>query len=132
MIEDYKTTIQFEKEATLDTMDRANKVALAATTAYSFVENIGQVVIVAHLFEEGLQAAKDFATPQLRKFVRVITDYQDKMEFTLTKMRRINTLINGKVRTDRSKGKAKKIPELPPANQTPESQNPREQGAIAT
>ena len=74
-IEEYKIAIQFEKEAALDEMTRANKAALAATTACSFMQNIGEVVVAAQLFEEGLQAAKDFATPKLRKFVRVITDY---------------------------------------------------------
>ena len=98
-IKEYKTTIQFEKEATLDAVDRVEKVALAATTTYSFVENTGQVVVDAHLFEEGLQAAKDYAALQFRKFIRVITDYQDKMELTLEEMLRINILIDGKVRT---------------------------------
>ena len=74
-IEEYKTAIQFEKEAALVAMNQTNKVALAATTACSFVENTGQVVVVAHLFEEGLHVAKDFATPKFWKFVRVITDY---------------------------------------------------------
>ena len=47
-------------------------------------------------------------------------------------MRRINTLINGKVRTDQGKGKAKDNPEPPPVNQTPEPKKPEEQGATAT
>ena len=90
-------------------MDQANKVALAVTTTYSFVENTGKVVVAAHLFKERLQAVKDFATPQFRKFVRIITDYQDKMELTLGEMRRINTLINGKVRTDRTKARRRRF-----------------------
>ena len=114
MNEEYKIAIQFEKEAALDAMNQTNKVTLSATTTCSFVENTEQVVVAAHLFEEGLQAAKDFATPKLWKFVRIITDYQDKMELTLVEMRRINTLINGKVRTNWDK--AKEIPEPPPMN----------------
>ena len=39
MNEEYKTALQFAKEAALDASTRANKVALAATKACSFVEN---------------------------------------------------------------------------------------------
>ena len=35
------------------------------------------------------------------------------MEPTLVEMRKINTLISGYVRTDRSKGKEKEVPEPP-------------------
>ena len=54
------------------------------------------------------------------------------MELILAEMHQINTFINGKVRTDRGKGKAKEIPEPPPVNQTLESEKPKELGATAT
>ena len=79
MNEEYKSALQFTKEAALDASTRANKIALAATNACPFVANTDEVVVAANLFKEGLQAAKDFALTKLRKFVRVITDYQDKM-----------------------------------------------------
>ena len=49
--EEYNTALQFENEATLDAMTRANKATLAATTACFFVENTGEVVVAAHLFK---------------------------------------------------------------------------------
>ena len=52
----------------------------ATAKVCAFVENTGEVLVAANLFKEGLQVAKDFATPSLRKFIRVVTDYQDKME----------------------------------------------------
>ena len=67
--EDYKEAAKFAKEATLDTNSRANQVAMAATKACAFVENTGEVLVAANLFKEGLQAAKDFASPKLRKFI---------------------------------------------------------------
>ena len=39
MNEEYKTALQFAKEAALDASTRVYKVALAATKACSFVEN---------------------------------------------------------------------------------------------
>ena len=75
MSEEYKSAAQFAKEAALNASTRANKVAMAATKACSFVENTGEVLVVANLFKEELQAAKDFASPKLWKFVRVVTDY---------------------------------------------------------
>jgi hypothetical protein len=78
----------FAKEAALDSNTRAKQVAASAAKVCSFVENIGEVLVAANLFKEGLQAAKDFASPTLRKFIRVVTDYQDKMECTLEEMRK--------------------------------------------
>ena len=86
MNEEYKSALQFAKEAAIDASTQANKVALAATKAYFFVENTGEVLVAANLIKEGLQAAKDFASIKFRKFVRVVTDYQDKMESTLIEM----------------------------------------------
>ena len=53
-IEEYKKAVKFEKEAVLEAVDRAEKVALAAIIAYSFVENAERMVVSANLFEEGL------------------------------------------------------------------------------
>ena len=110
----------FAKAAALDSNTRAKQVAASAAKVCSFVENTGEVLVAANLFKEGLQAAKDFASPTLRKFVRVVTDYQDKMESTLVEMRKINTLINRQVGTDRSKEKEKEAPESPSTSRTPE------------
>ena len=65
----------FAKEAALDSGIRAKQVAAAAAKACSFVENTGEVLVAANMFKEGLQAAKDFATPTLQKFIGVVTDY---------------------------------------------------------
>ena len=54
------------------------------------------------------------------------------MELTLDEMSRINTLIDGKIRTCRGKGKTKEIPEPPLVTQTPEPKRPEEHGAAAT
>ena len=75
MNKEYKSAVEFTKEAALDASTRANKVAMAATKACSFVENTGEVLVEANMFKIGLQAAKDFASPKLRKFVRVVTHY---------------------------------------------------------
>ena len=92
---DYKEAAKFAKEAALDASSRVNQVAMAATNACAFVENTGEVLVAANLFKEGLQVAKDFASLKLRKFIRVVTDYQDKMQSTLVEMTRINSLISG-------------------------------------
>ena len=52
-------------------------------------------MVAANLFKEGLETAKDFASPNLRKFIRVVTDYQDKMKRTLEEMRKINISLIG-------------------------------------
>ena len=101
---DLQEATAFANEATLDSGIRAKQVAAAAAKACSFVENTGEVLVAANLFKRGLQAVKDFATPTLRKFIRVVTDYQDKMKLTLEEMRKINTLISGLARADRGKG----------------------------
>ena len=51
---EYKTTVQFAKEAALHANTRANKVAWTAAKVCSFVENTGEVVVAANLFKEGL------------------------------------------------------------------------------
>ena len=108
----------------------------------SFVENTWDVLVAANLFKEGLQAAKDFASPTFRKFVRVVTDYQDKMECTLEEMRKINISLIGLAASERGKGKGKEKESPGPstAYRTPESRrqakqqeatarNPEESGA---
>ena len=75
MNKEYKSALEFAKEAALDASSRANKVALATMKACSFVENTGEVLVAASLIKEGLQAAKDFASTKLKKFIRVVTDY---------------------------------------------------------
>jgi hypothetical protein len=91
------------------------------------VENTGEVLVAANLFKEGLQAAKDFASPTLRKFVRVVTDYQDKMECTLGEMRKINISLIGLAASERGKGKEKESPGPSAAYRTPESRRRAEQ-----
>ena len=97
---DLQEATAFAKEAALDSDIRAKQVAAAAAKACSFVENMGEVLVAANLFKEGLQAAKDFATPTLRKFIRILTDYQDKMELTLEEMRKINISLIGLAAAD--------------------------------
>ena len=82
----------------------------AASKVCAFAENTGEVLVAANLFKEGLQAAKDFATPSLWKFIRVVTDYQDKMECTLEEMRKINISLIGLATADRRKGKEAEAP----------------------
>ena len=125
--EDLKEAVKFAKEAFLDASTRVKQVAAAAAKACAFVENTWEVLVAANLFKEGLKAAKDFATPTLRKFIRVVTDYQDKMELTLDEMRKINSLISGLVGTDRGKGKEKEAPGPSAAYRTPEPRKQAEQ-----
>ena len=87
--------------------------------------------MAANLFKEGLQAAEDFASTKLRKFFRVVTNYQDKMESTLVEMQKINALISGQMRTDWSKWKEKEAPEPPIASRTLEPRRSAEQ-VVAT
>ena len=86
-------------------------------------------MVTANLFKEGLQAAKDFATLSLRKFIRVVTDYQDKMECTLEEMRKINISLIGLAAADRRKGKEAEAPGPSAECKTPK---PRRQQEAAT
>ena len=72
---DLQEATAFAKEAALDSGIRAKQVVAAAAKACSFVENTEEVLVAANMFKEGLQAAKDFASPTLRKFIRVVTAY---------------------------------------------------------
>ena len=73
--EDYKEAAKIAKEVALDASTRTKQVAVAATKACAFVEHTEEVLVAANLFKEGLQAAKDFITPTLRKFIQVVTNY---------------------------------------------------------
>ena len=75
MSKGYQKTARISREAALESNTRAREVAAAAAKACTFAENTGEVVVAANLFKEGLETAKDFASPNLRKFIRVVTDY---------------------------------------------------------
>ena len=124
---DLQEATAFTKEAALDSGIRAKQVAAAAAKACSFVENMGEVLVAANLFKDGLQAAKDFAAPTLRKFIRVVTDYQDKMECTLEEMRKINISLIGLTVADRRKGKEAEAPGPSAEYKTPEPRKQAEQ-----
>ena len=104
----------------------------AAAKVCAFAENTGEVLVAANLFKEGLQAAKDFATPSLRKFIRVVTDYQDKMECTLEEMRKINISLIGLAAADRRKDKEAEALGPSAENKTPEPKKRAEQQEAAT
>ena len=78
MSKGYQETARISREAALESNTRAKEVAAAAAKVCTFAENTGEVVVAANLFKEGLETAKDFASPNLRKFIRVVTDYQDR------------------------------------------------------
>ena len=75
MSKGYQEAARISREAALESNTRAKEVAAAAAKVCTFAENTGEVLVTANLFKEGLQAAKDFASPTLRKFIRVVTDY---------------------------------------------------------
>jgi hypothetical protein len=132
LAKNYKEASQIYQEAARESTDRAKEVAAGAAKVCIFAENTGETVVAANLFKEGLQTASDFASPNLRKFIRVVTDYQDKMEHTLEEMRRINTSIIGLTAADRGKGKEPAAPEPPAGYKTPDPRRRAEQQEAAT
>ena len=60
-----------ERETTAAaTKEKADTTALAAVTTSSYIENLGEVLVKAHLFNEVLKAATDFNGMTIRKFVQ--------------------------------------------------------------
>ena len=79
--------IKEQEEALTTVAEKAEVIAVAAATAASFVENPGDAVMKARLFDEGLKSAEEFQDLNLRKFVQVMVSYQASMERTLAQMR---------------------------------------------
>ena len=132
MSKGYQETSRISREAALESNTRAREVVAAAAKVCTFAENTGEVVVAANLFKEGLETAKDFASPNLRKFIRVVTDYQDKMERTLEEMRMINISLIGLATADRGKGKEAEAPRPSAECKTPEPRRRAEQQEAAT
>ena len=65
MSEGYQETAWISREVALESNTRAKEVTAAAAKVWTFLENTGEVVVATNLFKEGLETAKDFASPNL-------------------------------------------------------------------
>ncbi len=116
-----KKSVAMKEDMATQATIRANESALSVARVLEFVENPGDVLVKAKLFDAGLGKTSEVHGKELKRFVGVMVEYQRKMEKVLGEVR----CLNDRIFRVTGKGKGKMNEEASP---TEAEQEPAETG----